>query len=1314
MFIHTHHSTAFNTDQEHRLCREFAFRGPEDAAETLKAPDLMSRNEDIKKAREIFDNPQTRKEYEQINGQHVLDRTYFQALLLDNALPADKGYTDIERRDINVTDPFNLTDLPDNSARGNWLIANLSEEFVKSIDPSLSDPKSDPARLGQIYMDHIARAKEQWLRDGTVTDTLISRMPLERYAKMRTDLDAVFLTYGVRVPHTEGNNDVLGDRNLNRREYFVILAKYWKGELTKKELGVMLNKDAVGSLPNAAEKMRQLVGESSEDVRSAQSKYIDISLSELGPEETLVSMGITMTPQAKSAYLNLIQGKPANFGDRVASVDGEPEPPDDISITPEQGAGTWERYPERAVPFLTRYMATNNKQNQNFLTSMRFYFGGDKNKLERAPLREDDTRAILRFVSQQLLEAEQVTYQSKTELTGFREKEFTPEMIERTAGELWEYMKDIRSHPIGSGALWIAAIFAARKLWAFTFTDKHSNKMKLLYGALIFGTGITLFQQHQTGKSTLGEVVNGVKGFMKKEKTKDPADQTLSGYWSEQLGYTDLQEKVTLSFMSEQRIDQTLDWYSKMREWKLRGSIPAEQPQAEFRVDGKLQRYFGQMGRRERDNAIYNVLEKFLSNRGAAVRSEIPAYAQAMDIKQDDMLGLAYLRHRYMEQIFFESHVYGVIRIAKIEDEIPVDKIRNFDPEDSVWKEFAKKHEKIYAQLIRVREEYRKEIRQRDTADWNMSTVFMQESNPEILRRMGRDGTKVAGFLDMIKNAVSGTVDAVSTPFTAPPEDLAGKEKLFAGPEATMFGKLSDTWLTQLDRADPPVAMESLREDIRVDWDTFVGRIPVDSQAAVRLKEFMARYLELHGGDKLSTLLNDVEFKKYQLLVAAAQSDQRLNSNVLNRLDPENDGSWNSTLDSLVDWVYFDDDAFPKMNKLSDLRTLFDSEANEQGGVRWYEAWARVFPHWKETGFEALITRVKIYESAFARLRINPVIENGIVLTDEEIDALEAQLSRRMANQTMEAMLRRHGDKNYTPDIADDRTVSPHEQGNLIEYYDQLFVSLVGKPPEVVQPNVKVPGVLEELQITLGEGINASEWEISKFVEYMKPILIEYKDSTLKIINENGKIAVEWLDARGNEIAKFTAETIDGVQILIEQQLLIMEGIPKTVAIDFVQKRREIRNIDGRLYVQPIDRGMNVEIGLAPLNNISNATYYYMPAKNYILQEPITKSLGEYLNVANSSRNLVDEWIDQALPTKSTAVSAIVTSKGLNISKIDISADRNTVEYSDDDSKPERTARTSVFDFLYATPETIADKYGRWIDTVVVNKASTVTDPLKL
>ncbi len=988
--------------------------------------------------------------------------------------------------------------------------------------------------------------------------------------------------------------------------------------------------------------------------------YGNLSFQELGPQETLKSMGFRIGPDTQRAYIRLRRGQDPDFGVATEQEAGEDAIPA-FTLQPGETAAAWERTPARALEFFDKFLVGENDATVRFKSSLKYHFGMTDNEKKdfddlvkegkaTKPMDKENTLAALRVSIQVLMEADEVITQGKAQYQQLRERMNIGESIEDQVKNVWEYMKDIQSHPLGSSLAWVAAYVAIKKTWSF-INSEHKNFTNLLFFGGVGGLALGLYQKHRTGDAWWEGLSKNMQGFFGREKKLSPQEQTLPNYWHDELKLGGAQEQICLSVLQDQPAGTLLDWYGRVEQQMIAPQNGKREKieKAPFRIDPKLLDNFpksggGSVDREKVSIAFYQVLRKFFENRGSAARKEMPEFAQSTGIADDAGLGYMYIRERYLEKKYFTRVTEGVIRYGAITVEGKT--IRNWDPEDPDLKRIEESNPTLYAELQKVHHGYFQETRERRTADWEMSYIFMQEANPEILRRQGTGGAEAAGYLDVFANKSKEFLQSVNV-FAEPPKDKAEGVDLYNkgnDAEKNILGQLSNQRMLE------PEKHLSSTADIAQEWDAFIERFPADADAREKLKNYMSAYLDTHDPVTLETM-NLIEQKKQQLLILANKSSNRLNAEALNSLDPQNDVTWNSTMNTILNYVSPDSWTYPRITSFADLGSLFGSEVSERGGVDRWHVLARMFPAWQTAGFETTLhPRVKAYQNAFARLRK----DLPSALSNNQVSALESQLSLRMANRALEGMLITHRkDGDSTPDLLQDRTVSLTEQKNLATYFDAMFTEVMGKRPEDVNAHVTLPDAIDNANNLVGSAANI-------VLDPLKPI-------------------TDSIAALPKEIrALFNGVPSDKLESFLEQYNMI-------AGYSFNRKNAGLR-------VRAIDDGTKVRI-IMPIwdPKIGNAPY---PANATLISDkyPIEKTLEEFLDA--QSEDLIKEWRDNAFKRKSLEMSNVIGSFG----KLHFRLQGEVVELSTEDtfSSNEHIARISVYAFSSNDSDSIKNAYTLW------------------
>lgn len=1411
--IHTHfHRPAFRTEKEARLCQR---ENAERAREAVSAYQQMHENKDIVSARAQFDNPELRREYPQMTGKQPLDRSFFMALMMGSSLPVErKGYGDIERKDINISDPFRLAKKT-NKEVGEWLSKNVQPAILKELDAA-PKPTTEPElttwleRMGQLYKDRMARGAREFARTGTFNDTLLSKVPLERYATIRKDLDALFRKEGIRVPGIDVDKSQLGDNNLTRREYLALLSLIWND-----------TEDIMGPLAVEAAKGVQFVRTFIKTKQPAPSEadraYIDLSLEELGPSETLSGLGITVPVDLRKNYNNALVAREGDDPEYIETeagpvLTGRPK----IIINPEDSAATWDKYPARAYPFLSTHMAIPGTGNLKFLEAMRYYFvvsPSEQTKMDKPEMTEKDTRAMLHIISQMLVDSEKVLDKTIDQRVGFRDSLTLADKIENGAGDIFKYMLDIRKHPIGSAAMWMLAAGTIYGGYKF-LTGKHKRGTKwLAYGALA-GVAFGLYQQSRNGEAWWETVWNKANTLMGRERTKQPTEQTLPNYWAEELKMDSDKERVMLSLLGEGKVGDVMNWYKEMHLWKKRGSsLDESQPELPLNYDPKFDKFFGTATWDQRNEMFYTVMSKFLANRGRAVKTEYPDYVSEMKLEDDEAIGNAYIRDRYLEQTYVVSVISGIEKAANITIDIDGEMILNWNDNDPRLIQIKTEHPKIYATLFKIHQTYEQERQIRASEQWDMSTIFLLEANPETLRRMGRAGAEAASLLDVVYRQ---TTDALKYPFAGVPEDRAKKEDLFRGAEETLMNKLGERFLQKGD-PDAKKTNEELKRDFATfmeplklpagmkekimdlvnafrgtgsiletierarfealvleEWFEFLTRLPVDEAGKQKLAEFLPAFLGKNLKTPQVETLNEIERIKYQLLILAVKKNNRLDASILDKLDPKNDATWTVLFDRTVDVVWFDQAAFPAMESLTGLQSLFNSEAPEQGGAEWYSVF-RAFPRWRQTNFTKLRDQITGYQNALARLRILPLIEPGKAPLDpKQINAIETQLARRIANRTLEALLLTHGE-GFTPDLAGERTVSPIEQGNLAAYNDEIFRQILGKNADQINPNVALPTTLEvinnyvfnqlpndtmqvldktgkvlheyvwdptqkfwvekgfpwikqrldEADIIIGEGMNAAGeyigWSVEQLSELWKnvaPILEKFPGETVRVVGEAGAATLIWLDATGKQIGEIAYTQY----MEIKKAVYKVHGVPEDKFEAFMTKEKALEGYEhnGKNAKLRVSILGTKDVVIGQFNGIPDYSTYLNPVNIPYVGPKLPKQFdtSDFLKDGPFITVKVDDFVNRgsAELMKEWRDAAFAQKKNKFESavkppmKVQVAADPEFVEYDVAGMIAPR-AKSSFYEFMTKPDGEIQSAFTAWMNKP--GRVATDSDPFR-
>lgn len=1101
-------------------------------------------------------------------------------------------------------------------------------------------------------------------------------------------------------------------------------------------------------------------GRSGASLTRMRNLFIPLSIDTLGVDESLVNFGVSISPNVIQNYIRLLGRKAPDLGKR-ADIPGQEVllPEEEVSgeQLPVESAATWEAHPERAYSALLACGMTPDGIDSNalFLRSLEYHFVmspeqrkafDDRLKQKPPGLRpysEENTRAILNSVIQTLMEKENIMRATHTRQEELRSSLNFGEKVEKGARNVWEYMNDISSHPLGSALAWIVAIVAVRKGWDILFNKDSNRFMKGIFWGSLAGIAVGLYQQNKQGKAWWESITPKIDELLRREKSLPPEKQTLPDYWHKELGMTEHREIICLSVLGSQPTKAILDWYDECERLGVpiggpngNAGKPIRLPALPFTMDAKMRSRLGEMPTQERSKLFHATLKKFLANRGAAVRRELPEYKPASALQNDAALGADYIRERYIEQRLFQSIFKGVVAIGNVS--VDADTLTQWmqNPNNQEWEKnmavVQQQQPALYGRLLVIRDEYLQELRERDTAQWDMNMVFLLEADPAILRRQGK--SQAAGYLDFINSGVAKTADALN-PMLEPQKDLAKRMQLLdsAPAESALINSLTGG---KLSNPENIVTKEKLQKE----WDEFVDRLPADKSAQAALKGKMKEYL--NGRVLNLKTMNEIERRKYQMLIAAVGSKTRLSVETISRLDdPKNDQSWNSWIDFLLDYVQFDEDHFPGVSCFADLHGLLGSEVHEKDSAETYEVWKRMFPRWQENSFsKTLRPRIDEYTKAFKRLRYLPVLsdaagKNFTPLTQEQIDAMEQQISQRMANRFVEAVLKRHGS-----DVRDDeseRTVSPTEQRNLAEYCDAVFSGLLGVPAEQLNANVKLPGLMENANdwiwntmpgkvraisretgavlkeymwdpvqkywvetagpwiqeyidkgvITLGQGVNYADAKLQECLAVVGPMLQRLPGDTIRITGNAGKYVIEWFDKARNVVGPFAYESYKDA----EKAIYALHGIPEQ---DYEQFKENMIFIENHAYN---GKNAGVRISVLGTKEVVIGLFDSLPFTNDGHSISIPANTFAKADIAQLKK-WMEEWREQGFNKQQKDVAAILARGDLQWRDIQKLTIKRIGDEGIEIGIPGDQSMSSIYSLLSTDAEGILGKYKKWLD----------------
>lgn len=1052
----------YSHSSERRLC----MRDLKDAHETLGALRDIEGNEAMSAAINLFMNPEALLRYPEL--QHALDRTIFLSLFFGSALPADQKYAEVTHETLNLTSPFELTK-NDLNGTGEWLRQTFAAR--PDILQRLDDP-ADPGALGQNYFDRIDRTKAAWEeKDVSRIDPLILDAAIERYRYAKRILRDV----GIPVPVS--GSDFLAQRGsaLSRREYLALMMILWRGSVTKEDF----QRAAQGGITG----IRSLIGDPvyQGDTANADAMYAALSPRELGPSEVLGRFDIDLSDLRRKFLLLREHGEisPDMIG-RVTDITGDG--------------------PKLAFEFLIHHLPPTQR-NKAFLKALGFYI--DQNwtadidpdpTLNKRALTNDekervihmsqsDVLAVLENIRAHLVESEQTRRDFTRQQRELREARTKGEKIEEKVGDVWEYMKSFRDHPLGSGLMWATAAFLVAGLWGF-LRKSHSKWTKLLFLGAIGGAAIALYQQHKGNPSWIENLFGKIEKWRGAERIKTPGEQTMVNYWTtvvdteemrsaheKEVDVSTQQTQEIFAGLGDQSIACVLDWYLGVNAWKFRGQSGNVPPPMSTLNVGMLRRYpaLSRLGQRDMTLAVYEVLRRFFVDRGRKVQSmrmdfRAPALTGA---STEETIGFAYITDKYRSTASYTDMMRGMVQMAP---ELDQQTLAAWQPGQEVPVALHESNPDLYDHLTAItilRARRGDQIGSCDkTLMWHV--LFLEEEF-EILRRQ-KGGPKPAGFLHQMTNMASSAADSINPFRTDVYPERASRVKLFSETERSLFaadtlGGSKFLWVNDLPEDEKRVILNRLTGD----FDAFLKRLPLTGAAKEKLQWYLMEFA-MHWKGTLSDLLNEVERKKYHILIAAQKSENRLSAALeKSSLDPENDQTWREFFDTWVsDWG-FDDWHHPAITKLDDLYGLFNSEAYQHGGVKWWKYWYRMFPRWEQSKTYEFYPLIQEYKKRFDQMRAKPnsflLLKSslGVPPSKEAIDTLEMHVARRFTVRLFEAMFVTHG-RGTVVDRVEDRNVSPVEQQNLKDYLDAIFTATVGWRPELIQKIESIEKKIHEIR----------------------------------------------------------------------------------------------------------------------------------------------------------------------------------------------------------------------------------------------------------
>ena len=742
------------SQKENRLCQKHIGTGPESlggARDSVDAHEKMSNNPHLKSAMDLYDNDIVRSEYPELTS-HSPERPYLVTLLMEgmieDGVPAD--YENLDKSNIDAFDPFNFVEKYSSPEKmGVFLKSFLNDDILSEIHGS-GRSASDSA-LGGEYLAIIGQQRLLSSRDNELDNKVFVQVNLEWYRHVQKKIDTAMTQHGVRPPGKE--MEFIGDRNRNPK---------MKLSLTSQEY-LTLVKNGVDDESNASFTDR-------EDLLSAartpsnplnartQKVFTDLSVDKFGPTETLKRFGVEIGEATRRRYVDARMGVVRGTDGREAP-EGHPARPEIIP-----SAAEWRRSPEIAYQFLSENMpSARGDSNKVFLDSLKWHFVF--NDADRAGgivpdpvMSEEDVRAVLFLTSQSFLEYENLMTESSRQRVSLKEEVTFEQNAEGFVSNAWEYMKDIRSHPLGSGLMWISAIVVARNLFKGVF----KGKMPMWKLLPIAGAALGMYQQHTKGRAWWNAFTDKYDEVMASENLKNPEERTLPNYWLRELSdvegnpgqFDDLtpeKERLSFALMGKVGVGETLDWYDQWRVW--RNNPNGTPPQIPVDYYDHLNTLGGNVTDEQVGEYFFMSLQKFFIHRGRDVKRQQLPFDIAGGMSDDEGIGYAYIREKYLDhrmyqRIFAEMGIDHSVEFTDMQ----IDLLKNGTPMTdeelkaqfpstyTVIKKFrsmeASQRKKNIDQLLYLMELNRTEKIGVPTAKYPFDHVLFMEGNPEAMSRI--------------------------------------------------------------------------------------------------------------------------------------------------------------------------------------------------------------------------------------------------------------------------------------------------------------------------------------------------------------------------------------------------------------------------------------------------------------------------------------------------------------------------------------------------------------------------------------------------
>ncbi|MSR86735.1 hypothetical protein EXS70_01010 [Candidatus Peribacteria bacterium] len=1060
--------------REARLCHEL-----EQLVEVLTASKRMQENVPMSEARALYDNAFLLRANTELTQS--TDRAYFQALVLSGMRRNQKVSieTTIGNRNRSAIQAFDVAQL---LPQGTGMppeadLRKAGERLREVLTPAQrlqlhTNESASDIELGLAYFNVRNRWMQEWDGNHNVHDRprqledprfdVLIQSQVQLYLHSRTTLDAHLNTGGITLPGIESSNSP-GQR-LTRSQYVALLALVWKGQ------GQEVLKVATGGADTATRitDLQGLINRNGGICVPVQHAYDRLVPGELGSTEALLAMNIRPGPNLSIQYIAGRRGRQPQLGTPEAPVgpDRFRSPPLRTGVTEAQvfrridPAATWRNNPPpAAIEFLEQHMP-NEGGNTNFIKALKFHFGTPAMRatVPAAPMTRDATLAILAHIVDMLTEHERVTTQSTLQAEQLKKNINVTQTINDFAGNMSEIVRDYQNNPVLAAAVVAGGFFAIRAAYKLIKGDYPAIVNWAGYIGL-GGLALGLYQERQTGTAWWNGLGDLVSDFYRGEAGLPPERQTLPNYWARELQLNNAQTVACLSILQQDNVSTrtVCGYYADMEAWN---GTPATQPALppSFNIAAFRNR-FGAMDDKAIGRAIHQTLKAFFRNRGEGLAKQGFEYRGREG--GAEALGFVSIRNRYNGSRVFSLFVDGEIRIPGI----------NLNPrlitdwngrENQVYLTgLHRDNPTAHGALLALRAIYVEELRTAGTPRpaHDFKYVLLFEGGPG-LETMGRNGVRAAGFLDVGQRFVTDTLHQYSPTEPGPPERSPPNVRLLrpGSAETTLitdnsylrggrFGQLAAPSVAPLippGVLDPILALAGLerarfKDTLQRDWAEFLPRLNLTPRAAQALTKYMNGRITSWTGS-IQELLTYVADQKYQLLIAAASSNESLSQEVVTRLS-------GSVLPDVIRWINpLPGETFPNINTLADVESLFDITING-GGTPSATLWRRIFPLWQGSDFAEIRKQITEMRAELVQLRQLPDLAlpgaSGAAGTTS-MENLEKFMALSISNHLVGLSLYAlNGANTFVPDVGRQRIVSANERASLSTYISELKQNLI-------------------------------------------------------------------------------------------------------------------------------------------------------------------------------------------------------------------------------------------------------------------------------